>query len=134
MANPAGWQGTRSRMEPLRELDSAIATIQPQNQGEAVIEAELLKSWNELYQARSSRLSAVEGHIPGVIWWIVFFGAAITTGYTYLFGFENFGMHIVMTATMAATLRSADHCSRLPLSWRNQYHPGPVHHDSTIMD
>ncbi len=91
-------------MEPLRELDSAIATIQPQNQGEAVIEAELLKSWNELYQARSSRLSAVEGHIPGVIWWIVFFGAAITTGYTYLFGFENFGMHIVMTATMAATL------------------------------
>src|SRR5216684_2834691 len=34
--------------KPLRELDSAIATIQPQNLGEAVIEAELLKSWNEL--------------------------------------------------------------------------------------
>src|ERR1700693_5433336 len=79
---------------PLRELDSAIATIQPQNLGEAVIEAELLKTWNELYRARSSRLSAVEGHIPGVIWWIVFFGAAITTGYTYLFGFESFAMHI----------------------------------------
>ena len=90
--------------KPLRELDSAIATIQPQNLGEAVIEAELLKTWNELYRARSSRLSAVEGHIPGVIWWIVFFGAAITTGYTYLFGFESFGMHIAMTATMAATL------------------------------
>ncbi len=90
--------------KPLRELDGAIATIQPQNSGEAVIEAELLKTWNELYRARSSRLSAVEGHIPGVIWWIVFFGAAITTGYTYLFGFESFGMHVVMTATMAATL------------------------------
>jgi hypothetical protein len=90
--------------KPLRELATAIATIQPQNPGEAVIEAELLRAWNELYQTRSSRLSAVEGHIPGVIWWIVFFGAAITTGYTYLFGFENFGMHLVMTATMAATL------------------------------
>jgi len=90
--------------KPLRELDSAIATIRPQNLGEAVIEAELLKSWNQLYQARSSRLSAVEGHIPGVVWWIVFFGAAITTGYTYLFGFEHFGMHVMMTATMAATL------------------------------
>jgi hypothetical protein len=90
--------------KPLRELDTAIATINPQNLGEAVIEAELLKTWNELYQTRSSRLSAVEGHIPGVIWWIVFFGAAITTGYTYLFGFENFGMHMVMTATMAITL------------------------------
>ena len=90
--------------KPLRDLNSAIATIQPQNLGEAIIQAELLKTWNELYQSRSSRLSAVVGHIPGVVWWIVFFGAAITTGYTYLFGFEHFGMHIVITATMAATL------------------------------
>jgi hypothetical protein len=90
--------------KPLRDLATAIATIHPQNSGEAVIEAELLKSWNELYDARSARLSAVQGHIPGVIWCIVFFGAAITTGYTYFFGFENFGMHIAMTATVAATL------------------------------
>jgi uncharacterized protein YacL len=90
--------------KPLRDLATAIATINPQTQGEAVIEAELLKTWNELYDARSARLSAVQGHIPGVIWAIVFFGAAITTGYTYLFGFENFGMHLAMTAILAATL------------------------------
>jgi Protein of unknown function (DUF4239) len=90
--------------KPLRDLATAIATIHPQNQGEAVIEAEMLKSWNELYDARSARLSAVQGHIPGVIWAIVFFGAAITTGYTYFFGYENFGMHLAMTATLAATL------------------------------
>lgn len=90
--------------KPLRDLATAIATIHPQNSGEAVIEAEVLRTWNELYNARSARLSAVQGHIPGVIWCIIFFGAAITTGYTYLFGFENFGMHIAMTATVAATL------------------------------
>ena len=90
--------------KPLRELNRAIATIQPQTPGEAVIQAELLKTWNELYLTRSSRLSAVEGHIPGVIWWIIFFGATITAGYTYFFGFENFGMHMAMTATVAATL------------------------------
>ena len=90
--------------KPLRDLATAIATIHPQNSGEAVIEAELLRTWNDLYNARSARLSAVQGHIPGVIWCIIFFGAAITTGYTYLFGFENFGMHIAMTATVAATL------------------------------
>jgi hypothetical protein len=90
--------------KPLRELNTAIATIQPQNLGEAVIQAELLRTWNELYQTRSSRLSAVEGHIPGVVWWIIFLGASITTGYTYFFGYENFGMHIAMTATLAATL------------------------------
>ena len=90
--------------KPLRELNTAIATIQPQNLGEAVIQAELLKAWNELYQTRSSRLSAVQGHVPGVVWWIVFFGAAITTGFTYLFGYQNFGMHLAMTGTLAATL------------------------------
>lgn len=90
--------------KPLRDLATAIATIHPQTSGEAVIEAELLKTWNELYDARSSRLSAVQGHIPGVIWCIVFFGAAITIAYTYLFGFENFAMHMAMTAIVAATL------------------------------
>jgi hypothetical protein len=90
--------------KPLRDLNSAIATLHPQTPGEAVIEAELLKTWNELYRARSSRLSAVEGHIPAVIWWIIFLGAAITTGFTYLFGFQHFGMHVAMTAIVAAML------------------------------
>jgi hypothetical protein len=93
-------QGWRS----LRELNTAIATIQPQNLGEAVIQAELLKACNELYETRSSRLSAVQGHVPGVVWWIIFFGAAITTGFTYLFGYQNFAMHLAMTGTLAATL------------------------------
>lgn len=92
-----GWQ-------PLHDLNTAIATIQPQNLGEAMIQAELLKSWNQLYLARSSRLSAVQGHVPAVVWWIVFLGAAITTGYTYFFGYHNFAMHMAMTGTLAATL------------------------------
>ena len=91
-------------MKPLRDLNTAIATIQPQNLGEAVVQAELFKVWNELYQTRSSRLSAVQGHVPGVVWWIVFLGAAITTGYTYFFGYQNFWMHMAMTGTLAATL------------------------------
>jgi uncharacterized protein DUF4239 len=90
--------------KPLRELNTEIATLQPQTLGESVLQAELLKSCNELYEARSSRLSAVTGHIPSVVWWIIFLGAAITTGYTYFFGFQNFGMHLAMTATLAATL------------------------------
>ncbi|MBV8772842.1 MAG: DUF4239 domain-containing protein [Deltaproteobacteria bacterium] len=90
--------------KPLRDLNTAIATIQPQNLGEAMIQAELLNSWNKLYLTRSSRLSAVPGHIPDVVWWIVFLGAAITTGYTYFFGYHSLGMHMAMTGTLAATL------------------------------
>jgi Protein of unknown function (DUF4239) len=90
--------------KPLRDVGAAIATIQPRTSGEAVIEAQLLKTFNDLYLARSTRLSAVQGHIPGVIWSIVLFGAAITIVYTYLFGFHSFGMHLTMTGIVAATL------------------------------
>jgi hypothetical protein len=46
----------------------------------------------------------VEGHIPEVIWWIIFLGGAIVTGYTYLFGFHDLRMHLVMTAAVATSL------------------------------
>jgi hypothetical protein len=90
--------------EPLRKVQAAIVTLQPTNLGEAVIQAELLRTLNELYRARSSRLAAVSGHIPPVIWWIIVLGGALTTGYTYLFGFHDFRMHLVMTASVAASL------------------------------
>ncbi|HKF28327.1 MAG TPA: hypothetical protein VKB29_03815 [Candidatus Binataceae bacterium] len=60
---------------------------------------------NELYTARASRLSAaVLGHIPDVVWWIILFGGFITVGFTYLFGFHDFRMHVVMTMIVAASL------------------------------
>jgi hypothetical protein len=90
--------------EPLRRLHSAIATMKPADRGEAVIEAELLKTLNDLYRARSNRITAAAGHIPPVIWWIIFLGGAIVTAYTYLFGFHDFRLHLVMTAAVAASL------------------------------
>jgi hypothetical protein len=78
--------------------------MQPSNLGQAVIQAELLRTLNELYRARASRISAVEGHIPALIWWVIFFGATLTTGYTYLFGFHDFRMHLVTTASVVTSL------------------------------
>jgi len=90
--------------EPLRRIHSAIVTMHPANSGEAVLEAELLRTLNMLYTARSSRLSAVQGHIPIVIWWIIFIGGAMTVGYTYLFGFHDFRMHMVTTMGVSTLL------------------------------
>jgi hypothetical protein len=93
----AGWK-------PLREIHSDIVTMRPTTLGEAVIQAELLKTLNGLYRARASRLAAAEGHIPTVIWWIISFGAALTIGYTYLFGFHDFRMHLATTGSVAISL------------------------------
>ena len=90
--------------EPLYRLHAAIVTLHPQTMGEQVVEAELLRVLNDLYGARANRLSAVEGHIPDAVWWVIFLGGALTTGYMYLFGFHDFRMHLVMTAAVSATL------------------------------
>jgi Protein of unknown function (DUF4239) len=90
--------------EPLRRVHSAIVMMQPASRGEAVIQAELLRTLNMLYSARGSRLSAVEGHIPGVIWWVIFLGGLITTGYTYLFGFDDLRMHLITTLAVSTSM------------------------------
>jgi len=89
---------------PLYRAHAAIVTLHPQNLGESVIEAELLRTLNELYGARASRISATDGHIPDVVWWLILLGGMITTGYMYLFGFHSFRMHLVMTAAVSASL------------------------------
>lgn len=90
--------------EPLRRIHSAIVTMRPTTAGEAVIEAELLRTLNMLYTARTSRLAAVQGHIPEVIWWIILMGGALTVGFTYLFGFHDFRMHLVVTMSVSTSL------------------------------
>jgi len=90
--------------KPLRRVHSAIVTMQPASRGEAVIQAELLRTLNMLYGARGSRLSAVRGHIPELIWWVIFFGASITTGYTYMFGFDDLRMHLITTAAVSTSM------------------------------
>jgi hypothetical protein len=90
--------------ESLGRLHLAIVRMQPKTMGEAVIQAELLRTLNELYRARETRLSAAEGHIPLVIWWIIFLGGALVTAFTYLFGFHDLRMHMVMTAAVAASM------------------------------
>ena len=90
--------------DALRKLHATLVTMQPSNLGQSVMEAEVLKTLNDLYRARASRLSAVEGHVPYVIWWIIFLGGALTVSYTFLFGFHNFRMHLVMTSAVVAAL------------------------------
>ena len=93
----AGWK-------PLHQLQQAVVEFQPATAGQQVVEAEFMRTLNELYKAREARLTAAGGHIPIVIWWIIFLSGALTSGFTYLFGFENFRMHLAMTGAVAASL------------------------------
>jgi hypothetical protein len=89
---------------PLDDFHIDIARFQPKTGGETVIQAEILHALNELYSARESRLTAASGHVAEIVWWIIIVGGAITIGYTYLFGMQNFCMHLLMTAGVTASM------------------------------
>ena len=88
----------------LADFHSDIARFRPANAGEAVLQGQLLRSLNGLYDARRTRLLAAGEHVTPVVWWINGLGAAITIGFTFLFGALNIKMHLAVTGMLAASL------------------------------
>lgn len=104
---PAQQKGTldvQLGWDTLAKIHTMVASVDPQSRGESVIQGELLRTLNELYNARRSRILAAGGAIPDVVWWIIVLGTTITIGYTYLFGVHNFRMHVAMTSLVAASM------------------------------
>lgn len=90
--------------DTLANFQFGIARFRPANAGEAVIQGQLLRSLNSLYDARRGRLLAAGEHITAVIWWIIAIGAMLTVSFSYLFGPPDFKMHAVITGMLAASL------------------------------
>jgi hypothetical protein len=97
----ASWQ---KGWEILAGFHFDIAGFRPANAGEAVLQGQLLRSLNSLYDARRGRLLAAGAHVTAVVWWIIALGAMLTVSCSYLFGPPNFKMHAVITGILAASL------------------------------
>ena len=85
-------------------LHTTITGIDAKTLGQSVVEAEMLRTLNELYNARRSRLSAATDGIPETIWWILCLGGMITVAFTFFFGMPSMAMHYAMTGVLAASM------------------------------
>jgi Protein of unknown function (DUF4239) len=66
--------------------------------------AELLSQLDRVTEARRERLSLAEGVFPGVIWLVLFVGAAMTLGFTFFFGLQNLRAQALMTGMLALVI------------------------------
>ena len=89
---------------PVEKLQAAIADLNPQTLGQSVVEAEMLRTLNDLYSARRTRLLSAADGIPNTIWWILVLGGVITVAFSFFFGMHSMAMHYAMTGTLAASL------------------------------
>lgn len=92
----AGWQ-------LLDRFHLELTEVHAQDLGTASLQAGMVRTLNELYDARRGRFHAATADLPSILWWNLLAGAAILMLFTYLFGVP----HVVMHAAMVALLGSA---------------------------
>ena len=90
--------------KPLMDFHATLIQMPAGDPGSAAMLSEALTRLNSLYDARRARLLAADDHIESMVWWVVIIGSAITIGFTFLFGMEDFRLHMAMTGGVAASL------------------------------
>jgi hypothetical protein len=95
--NPIAWMA-------LEKLHGIVTGIDAKTLSQSVVEAEMLRTLNNLYAARRSRLLAASEGIPDTIWWILVLGGITTVSFSFFFGMPSMKMHYAMTGLLAFSM------------------------------
>ena len=100
---PAMAVGSESReaTAALSDLYAAVLRIPVDGPKQQEISAEVLKELDKITEARRTRLHLATGIVPGVIWLVLFCGAALTVGFTLFFGSKNLAAQVAMTGILS---------------------------------
>jgi len=90
-----------------RALDQVYAALLPSAQPQGgPITAEILHQLDVVTQERRARIVAADGTVPGILWPVLFWGAAITIGFTYFFGTQSLRAQTLMTGLLSVLIFS----------------------------
>jgi len=79
-------------------------SLDPQTEREKIILAKIADTLANFDDARRGRLLAARSSLPKPLWFALIAGAAITIGFSYLFGLKNVVAHTVITMLLAASI------------------------------
>jgi len=96
------WSPEAQRLS--RVMLQQIETFTPRTASQQAVQAKMLDRGDALLDARRQRLHDNETGIPGILWWTLFAFAAITIGFTYLFGLESVKIQLLMTAALSTAI------------------------------
>jgi hypothetical protein len=91
----AGWQ-------LLNLFHIELAQLRAEDLRTTSLMSGMMRTLDELYDARRGRLHAATSELPAILWWNLLAGAAILMFFTYLFGVPNLVMHATMVALLGA--------------------------------
>lgn len=79
----------------------SLKFVNPHSLHEQAIFNRILQNMDQLTQARISKTLKAKEEIPGVIWFVVIFGACVVMGFVSLFGYEKRNIQIVLSLPLA---------------------------------
>lgn len=86
------------------DFQAQLFSFDPATPGQTALHGETLRAYNDLIEARRLRIDAVDHGLPFAMWIIIWLGAAISIGVTYLFKIDDPKMHAVLVGLVAGFL------------------------------
>jgi hypothetical protein len=97
---------SRSAQQALDSVYRALLAFGSSERRDTVLFTEILRQLDIVTQMRRARLVAAEGTVPGVIWPVLFGGAAVTIAFTFFFGTQNLRAQTLMTGMLSIIIFS----------------------------
>lgn len=88
----------------LSEYQSLLLTNEPATEGQRILQAEAMKTYNELVELRRERTEGVNQGVPGVIWRVILLGGALTIVASYCFQLQLFRLHVLLVTGLAVMI------------------------------
>lgn len=88
----------------LNEFQSQLYSHDPKTEAQKILQAEALKTYNELVEFRRERTEAVKQRVPNVIWAVILLGGALTVATSFCFHVQQFRFHLLLTTSLATMI------------------------------
>jgi hypothetical protein len=86
------------------EFQTKLYSYDPTNQSQIALHSETLRAYNSLIEYRRLRIDAVNNGLSGIMWAVIWVGAAISISVAYLYRIEDPKMHVILIGLMAGFL------------------------------
>ena len=90
----------RGGVERISRFQKILTEFEPTTEGQKILHAETLRTYNQMIDARRMRLDAVQTALPGLLWTVIFVGAALGIAASYFFRVKDYRLHMTLVVLL----------------------------------
>ena len=87
----------------LNELNKTTLAFHPSGQADGDLHSLLIQAIERLWEARQERLLAAQTTVPGIVWFVLIVGGALTVAFGSFLGAPSVRMQLAMSAVLAGS-------------------------------